>query len=199
MNNLLTKVANKLLRTNLPPARYALKLKRKYRLKIFNNKAEKILEICGGIAPVSRENFNVDILDDPMVDMVANLHEPLPLDADSIDKIISIATLMHFNLPEMRKVLKEFFRILKTGGTVEIAMPSLEKIFNYYKENGLDDVCLRHLHGAQKNEFDIHLLVMDYKRLKSELESIGFKNIAEQPYDYPTQDKRFTMKVIARK
>lgn len=195
----LKKAVNKLLRSNLPPARYSVRLKRKYRLIAFKNKAEKVLEICGGLRPVSREYLNVDALDDPLVDVVANLHEPLPFDDSSIDKIISIATLMHFNLIEMRRILKEFFRILKIGGALEIAMPSLEKIFAYYKTNGLDDVCLRHLHGAQKDEFDIHLLAMDFKRLKMELENLGFKNVAEEDYDYPTQDKRFTMKVIAEK
>jgi len=199
MNNFLTKVVNKLLRSNIPPARYALKLKRKYKMKMFEGKDKKVLEICGGLIPLNKENINVDILNDPMVDVIANLLEKLPFGNDSIDKIISIATLMHFNLLEMRKILKEFFRIIKIGGLLEIGVPSLKKIFKYYEINGLDDVCIRHLHGAQKNEFDIHLCVMDFKRIKQELENLGFKEVVELEYDFPTQDDRFCMKIRAVK
>ena len=190
---------NKLLRTKLPQARYALKLKRNYKLKTFREKDIKVLEICGGIAPISRENINVDILDDPMVDVIAELHEKLPFPDENIDKIISIATLEHFSLPDMRKVLNEFRRILKSGAVLEIGVPSLEKIFNYYKEFGLDDVCLRHLHGAQKDEYDIHLCVMDFAKMKKELESLNYSGVLELEYDYPVQDKRFFMKVRAYK
>lgn len=199
MENFLSRVINKLLRANLPPARYAVRLKRKYKLKLFQRSDKKVLEICGGIMPVSRENINVDIMDDPKVDVIANLHEKLPFADESIDKIISIATLMHLGLPDVRKVLTEFHRILKRGGVLEIGIPSLEKIFDYYKKNGLDDVCVRHLHGAQKSEFDIHLCVMDFKRMKQELENLGFTQAAELVYDFSTQDSRFYMKVRAIK
>ena len=199
MKNFLTKVKNKLLRANLPPARYAVKLKRKYRLRSFKQSDKKVLEICGGIMPVSKENINVDIIDDPKVDVIANLYDKLPFENNSIDKIISIATLMHLGLPDMRKTLSEFRRILKTSGILEIGIPSLEKILNYYKKNGLDDVCIRHLHGAQKSEFDIHLCVMDFKRIKQELENLGFSDIIELEYDFPTQDGRFYMKIRAIK
>lgn len=199
MNDFLIKVTNKLLRSNLPPARYAVKLKRKYRLRSFKQSDKKVLEICGGIMPISWENINVDIMDDPKVDIIANLHESLPLADNSIDKIISIATLMHFSLIDMTKVLKEFNRILKKGGILEIGIPSLEKIIDYYKSNGLDDVCLRHLNGAQKNEYDIHLCTMDFKRLKQVLEGQGFNQATELLYDFPTQDSRFYMKINAIK
>ena len=84
---LLIKIVNKLLRSNIPPARYALKLKRKYRMKMFGEKDKKVLEICGGLMPLNKENINVDILDDPMVDVIVNLHEKLPFAGNSIDKI----------------------------------------------------------------------------------------------------------------
>lgn len=62
MNKFLAKIINKLLRANIPPARYAVKLKRKYRLKTFEKADKKILEICGGIMPISKENINKEEL-----------------------------------------------------------------------------------------------------------------------------------------
>ena len=59
MRKFLIKVINKLLRANLPPARYAVKLKRKYRIRSFERSDKKVLEICGGIMPLSKENINV--------------------------------------------------------------------------------------------------------------------------------------------
>lgn len=199
MKQLLTKIVNKLLRTKNPLSRYALKLKRKYRLRILNKENKKVLEICGGIMPLSRKNLNLDILDDPLVDVVANLHDKLPLEDGSVDQIISIATLEHFSLPDLRKVLKEFQRILKRGAVLDIGVPSLEKIFNYYKEYGLDDVCLRHLHGAQKDQYDVHLSVLDFAKMKKELADLNYIGVVELEYDYPVQDKRFAMKVRAYK
>ncbi|MDD4900804.1 MAG: methyltransferase domain-containing protein [Patescibacteria group bacterium] len=199
MKTFFLRVINKLLRANLPPARYAVKLKRQYRLRSFGRSDKKVLEICGGILPISRANINVDILDDPMVDVIANLHEKLPFPDNSVDKIVSIATLEHFNLSDMRKVLKEFQRILKRGAVLEVGVPSLEKIFNYYKKYGLDDACLRQLHGAQKDEYDIHLCVLDFVKMKKELEALDYSGIIELKYDYPVQDERFFMKVRAYK
>jgi predicted SAM-dependent methyltransferase len=199
MKKIISKITNKLLRTKNPLSRYALKLKRKYRLRVLSKEDKKVLEICGGLTPIDRKNINVDIVDDPLVDVVVNLHERLPFNDDSVDQIVSVATLEHFGLSDMRRILKEFHRILKKGGVLEIGVPSLEKIFNYYRNYGLDDICLRYLHGAQKDEYDIHLCILDFVRIKKELENLDYFNIIELNYDYPVHDIKFMMKVKAYK
>jgi predicted SAM-dependent methyltransferase len=180
-------------------SRYSLKLKREYRVRSFNRHREKVLEICGGRTPLSPDNLNVDIVDHPTVDVIADISRKLPFDDKEIDKIISIATLEHFGPLQLKAVLREFYRILREGGRLEIGVPSLEKIFKYYQHNGCDDFAVRFLHGAQKDQYDVHLFVVDYKRFKKELEEVGFKDICETDYDYPFHSREMMMKITALK
>lgn len=182
-----------------PISRNVVQLKRHYRLKSFQKNQTKILEICGGKTPLQPDYLNVDILDWPTVDVLADLHEILPFETNSIDAIISVATLEHFHVPDIKKILLEFYRVLKPGCILEIGVPSLEKILAYYKTNGCNDVVLRYLHGAQKDLYDIHLCITDFPRFKLLLEEAGFTEIIEQPYDYPRHDKTMMMKICAKK
>jgi predicted SAM-dependent methyltransferase len=193
------KIKNIVLGSNNKLSRFLLQLKRDYRLRMFKLKDEKVLEICGGINPYYPDSINVDVLDHPNVDVLANLNEPLPFGDDEIDKIISIATLEHFNIINLSNVLKEFYRILKQDGILEIGVPSLSKILRYYQVNGCDNKVIRYLHGAQKDEYDLHLCILDFKRFKEELENCGYYDINETEYDYPFHSKDFMMKIIAKK
>ena len=202
MNNSLQRIRRIFLRvlaSKNPVSRNVIQLKRHYRLKSFQKNQTKILEICGGKTPLQLDYLNVDILDWPTIDVLADLHETLPFETNSIDTIISVATLEHFHVPDIKKILLEFHRILKSGGVLEIGIPSLEKIITYYKTNGCDDVVLRYLHGAQKDIYDIHLCIADFQRFKHLLEEAGFTQISEQPYDYPRHDKTMMMKICAKK
>lgn len=196
---LIRKIISVFLSRNNYISRYSLKLKRKYRVRYFNRRQEKVLEICGGKSPLSTDNLNVDIVDHPSVDVLADLTRTLPFNDKEIDKIISIATLEHFGPLQLKAVLFEFYRILKEGGRLEIGVPSLEKIFKYYQQNGCDDYTVRYLHGAQKDQYDVHLFVVDFKRFTKELEEVGFTDIREIEYDYPFHSREMMMKITASK
>jgi len=195
----LFKIFTELVMSKNPAYRYAVKLKRNYRLAILNNKEDKVLDICGGINPLSKDYINVDVLDHPNVDIVSDLQYPLPFEDSEISKIISVATLEHFGILDINKILKEFNRILKTNGKLEIGVPSLDKILAYYSVHGCDEMVIRYLHGAQKDNQDIHLCILDFKRFKNELEKVGFVNIEELDYDFSLHDKIFMMKISANK
>lgn len=197
--NILNKARIKFLGLDNSLSRHALLLQRKYRLRAFKKKEAKVLEICGGSNPYDINNINVDVMDHPLVDVVVNIAEKLPFEDGEIDRIISVATLEHFNILNMRKVLAEFYRILKKDGSLEIGVPSLSKIFEYWKINGCDDKVIRYLHGAQKDEYDLHLCILDFARWKTELEKIGFSGIEETEYDYPFHSKDFMIKIRAIK
>jgi predicted SAM-dependent methyltransferase len=157
------------------------------------------LEICGGNNPLSKDHLNVDILDHPDVDVVTNLHNTLPFRNNEITKIYSIATLEHFTILDIGKILREFHRILKDNGTVEIGVPSLKKIMQYYNTHGCDEMVIRYLHGAQKDNYDIHLCILDFERFKEELEKSGFTDVRELDYSLPFHEKEFMMQISARK
>lgn len=180
-------------------SRFALVLKRKYRVAQFNKKEQKVLEISGGDRPLSSDYLNVDISEDPMVDLQTNLLDPLPFETESIDRIVSIATLEHFNIPHIRMVLKEMFRVLKRGGVLEIGVPSLSKTIAQYQKEGCTDTVIRYLHGAQKDEYDVHYFVVDPERFISELHAVGFSEAYEEEYDFPRHSPDYMMKLVAKK
>jgi predicted SAM-dependent methyltransferase len=193
------KLTSKFFSLDTPPSRYAVRLKRKYRIKKFYQEKHKTIEVGGGKTPPYKGALNVDLLDYHTVDIIADLLLGLPFLNDELDKIVSVATLEHFNIPSINKILKEFYRVLRPGGELEVSVPSLKKAFAHYNNFGCDDILLRYLHGAQKDEYDIHLAVLDFERLRSLLEDAGFSNITEVDYDYALHDKELMMKILARK
>lgn len=180
-------------------SRFSVQLKRECRIKQFNKKDKKVLEISGGSRPLSSGYLNVDISTAPEVDVITNITNRLPFDDGSIDKIISVATLEHINMHDVHALLCEFYRILKKGGCVEIGVPALNKIIEQYNNRGCDDVVMRYLHGGLKDQYDVHLFVVDSKRFIAELDKAGFKDAEEATYDFPRHDKDFMMKIIAKK
>ncbi len=187
------------LRQNNIASRFSVRFLRKNRIRSFLKGDIKILEVSGGPRPLSAEYLNIDISDAPEVDFVANILEPIAFDMETIDKIVSVATLEHFNTNDVREILKDFYRLLKKGGKIEIGVPSIEKIFTQYKIRGCDDVVLRYLHGGLKDQYDIHLFVVDAKRFIQELESVGFIKVHEETYDFPRHGADFMMKIVAEK
>lgn len=196
---MLRKILRKLLRHDNAVSRFTLQLLREYRLRKFQSGDDKVLEISGGSLPLSRDYLNVDISNEPEVDLVTDLREPIPFADASTDKIVSVATLEHFSVTDVRRLLVEFFRLLKPGGVLEIGVPSLEKIFNQYRQTGCDDVVLRYLHGGLKDKYDVHLFVVDAKRFIQELKAAGFSEAREVEYDFPRHSADFMMKIVARK
>lgn len=54
-------------------------------------------------------------------DIEANLNNPLPIESSSFDHIVSFEVLEHLCEPEV--MLKETFRVLKSGGEIVITVP----------------------------------------------------------------------------
>jgi len=199
MIKIFSKIINKFFSLNNPISRYSVRLKRYYRIRKFQKRKRKIIEVGGGKYPLDKENLNIDINDYHTVDLVIDLLKGLPFKDGEVDKIISVALLEHFNIFDIRKILREFYRVLKKDGKLELSVPSLNKIFAYYKTHGCDNVLLRYLHGAQKDKYDIHLCVMDTVRLTQELRNVGFKDIKEVEYNYFLHDKKLMMTVVGYK
>ena len=133
---------------------------------------------------------------------------------DSIDKIKAIEFLEHISFHKTHNVLKEWYRILKDGGIVEIQVPDCGKAMEYYMNNQICE-CVSHkpqildeakadpkcficggggkIHpnrwlysflGAQKHKYDAHLNIFTKERLESVLQQVGFKNIQFQEDEY---------------
>ena len=102
-----------------------------------------------GDAPVRRLNWgcgdspapgwiNSDRRPRPGVDLVADIREGLPLDADSVDYAASIHALEEVPYPEVVPVLRELRRVLKPGGVLRLSLPDLDKGIRAYQGNDRD-------------------------------------------------------------
>ncbi|MDH6100737.1 methyltransferase domain-containing protein [Anabaenopsis sp. FSS-46] len=78
--------------------------------------------------------INIDIANIPdLVDIIWDASQGFPFIKDnSCNLIYNEHFLEHLDILEASKFLSESFRILKTGGIVRIAMPSLENIVHKY-------------------------------------------------------------------
>ena len=66
------------------------------------------------------------------VDMVFDLTEGLPFDADSIDEVMATQVLEHLERPTA--LLEEIYRVLKPGGLIDVMVPDLTIICKEWLE-----------------------------------------------------------------
>ena len=126
--------------------------------------------------------INVDIRDLPNVDHVASADDMPFFEDDSIDLIYCSHILEHFPRPRIMAVLNEWYRVLRPGGTLRIAVPDFENLVNVYMETKDLSLILGPLVGRQDYPENTHYMVFDFPTLKRLLEGIGFKNIRR--YDW---------------
>lgn len=112
--------------------------------------ALNILEIGGGEHPSDSSTVRVDIRDIPgKVDVVCNAIS-LPMFGDQIfDKVYARHVLEHWSMSEVPTVLKEWHRVLKPEGEIEIHCPDLDKLIQNYIHGSID--------GYTGNRFDMNL------------------------------------------
>ena len=99
-------------------------------------------------------------------------------DDNSIDEIYASHVLDHLSRnEELDRALSEWYRVLKPGGVLRVAVSDFERVVSMYIE-GLDlERLWGHIVGGHKDKYDRHGCVFDFKLLKTYLEKHGFKNI----------------------
>jgi len=120
---------------------------------------KKVTENCIGV--------DLDETWEPPPDVISDMSE-LPFDDNSMDFVVSSHCLEH--CVELKKTLKEWFRVLTNGGHVGIIVPHGE----YAHPKTLGDASCGH-----------HQLFTE-KTLSLFLQHIGFENVESIIYERPT-------------
>lgn len=106
---------------------------------------------------------------------------------NSVDLIYASHVLEYFDREEGILVLKEWYRVLKSGGVLRIAVPDFETMTNlyYFNEINLNDI-LGPMFGKMKmgDKNIYHKTVYDFKSLSNLLSKIGFN----KSYEYNWKD-----------
>ena len=145
---------------------------------IYSNKYDIIVEIGGGLNPISsnqlsNKTITIDGDAKSKPTILSDLNNPLPIDSDSVDIIIAGEIIEHLINPF--RMLKECFRVLKPHGRLILSTPNLNDLKSRLK------VLLGHLptnspraYPSTEDHIYYHKTDWNWKQLITLLEASGF-------------------------
>lgn len=128
-------------------------------------------------------NFvHIDIVNFEHIDYLSNIDDLSMFKDDSVDLIYNCHVLEHFHRMKVSNVLKEWYRVLKPGGVLRIAVPDFEAICEAYLETRDMSIAIGPIMGRQDFLYNIHYNIFDFKSLETLLSEVGFKTTTK--YDW---------------
>lgn len=153
-------------------------IKRKYvKPNIPQNEDGKVYVNLGCGVNTSKEFINVDTRSFPHTHYIHEVEE-LPMFEDrSVDLLYASHLLEHVDRMKLKKVLKEWKRVLKDGGILRLGVPDFDGLVEVYKESGRDvEVVVNQLMG-QGAPHDDHHSIWNYAYAEKILKEAGFKEV----------------------
>jgi predicted SAM-dependent methyltransferase len=77
--------------------------------------------------------INSDVKDEPGIDLVADIRRGLPLEADSVDAVVSVHALPELSYADQVPALRELRRVLRPGGVLRLALPDFDRAIAAYQ------------------------------------------------------------------
>ncbi len=123
--------------------------------------------------------YHVDLLDAPHIDHLGDVSDLSFIDDNSVGLIYCSHVLEHLGRWEVGDVLKEWNRVLRSGGKLRLAVPDFAACAEIYYEAGLADGLnglIGLISGGQKDEYDYHKMIFDEPLLTALLMDAGFSS-----------------------
>lgn len=125
---------------------------------------------------------HVDLGDYPHIDYRVPVNA-LAFAADgSVELIYASHVLEHFGRHEVDQVLREWFRVLRKGGILRLAVPDFAAVSQRYQSTGELGELVGLVCGGQRDERDFHHMIFDEKLLRERLREAGFASVSR--YDW---------------
>lgn len=150
----------------------------------------KLLLGCG---PTRMEGFvGVDIIGGPTVDIISSV-DTLPFKDGEVDAIVAEHVIEHLTYYQFNRAMAEWYRVLKSGGTLEIECPDLlewckrfveSNEYNRYVSHKGHWPIIAHFYGHQRGRNEAEELSQVHKsgytkdHLWDILNGLGYTNIA---------------------
>lgn len=109
---------------------------------------------------------------------------PLNYPDNSVDLIRASHCLEHFPSRETAKVLADWVRALKPGGSLKIAVPDFAKCAKWYLD-GTSALIGSYIMGGQTDDDDYHKWIFDSESLTQMMQKAGLENITVWESDAP--------------
>jgi len=120
---------------------------------------------------------NIDVVENEYtdVDIVADMCK-LPYEDGTVDGIIAHHVVEHLPRSEWTVVMKEFWRVLKPGAKLFVAVPDLRKVISHFLDNylGQKDYWYQNIYGMDRHPADRHLSGFTEQSLTDLLFDTGF-------------------------
>jgi predicted SAM-dependent methyltransferase len=131
---------------------------------------------CGGNILPGWENYDYDV----------DITKTLPFSDDSVDAILTEHVVEHVTIHQAWDFFEECMRILKRGGFLRVAVPSVSRIhaladqdyFNFIKEQGWGEPNIK---GAVKSIIfnHEHKTIWEQASLNAIMDSMGFQVLSD--------------------
>jgi predicted SAM-dependent methyltransferase len=145
----------------------------------------------------------------PKIDICWDItRKPYPLKDNSLDGIFTEHCLEHISFADCEKNLREFYRILKPGGTIRIVVPDGELYADIYhrRKNGEEIYMpyereegyitpMARMNGIFRNHG--HQFIYDFETFSYQLKKTGFKDIKKETFAHG-RDPRLLIDVVWR-
>lgn len=124
-----------------------------------------------------------------------HLHHQGPVDDlsmfedDAVSLIYASHILEHFGRHTYKDVLKEWYRVLKPGGALRLAVPNFEATAKAYLSGEFDQglpLFVGLVVGGQRDRYDHHGMIFDERQLSADLKEIGFSHV--EKWDWRTTE-----------
>jgi len=135
----------------------------------------RILEIGCGEKRVFNNSICIDIRKTSEVDIIADAGK-LPFHNESFEHIFSSHMIEHISHLEINDILKNWVRLLKIGGKLELRCPDLRarSLFLFFSPSKKN---VENIYGSQNYEGNYHKSGYTYGLLKNILINIGLVRI----------------------
>ncbi len=114
----------------------------------------------------------------------------LPFEDNTAELIYASHLIAYFDQHEIKEVLKEWYRVLKPGGTIRLATPDLNALLVVYAEteelNHIIGPIFGRWNPSGKDNTIYHKMVYDYKTLYNVLVEAGFHSV--EKYDWKSTE-----------
>lgn len=129
------------------------------------------LDIGAGDFRRDADYKTVDVHGEP--DVRADMWE-LPFGDGEVDEIYSSHALEHVPMAKVPETLKEWLRVLRKDGRLELLVPNFDYIAKYWLTGSDRGWAEAMVFGMQKTEGDFHRCAFTPALLRGDLEGVGF-------------------------